>query len=115
MQSITIYHREPTFETILGFQSTLWGRQLSRALYELHALGLEGEDLRQALKRAMNACLALNLPIEQHFRCTYVCHQQTVVPSWKLSETAFRLVLLNANPVHPKVAQFQLKLIEKLQ
>ncbi len=114
MQSITIYRQESPAESIQGFQSVLFGQRLSRALYELHALGLSDEELRPALKRAMNACLALDLPIEQHFRCTYVCHQQTVVPSWKLSETAFRLVLLNANPAHPRVAQFQLKLVEKL-
>ncbi|MEM8965222.1 MAG: hypothetical protein AAGE93_02320 [Bacteroidota bacterium] len=115
MQNITIYHREPPTEAIKGFQSALFGRQLSRALYELHTLGFGDEELHQALKRAMNACLALDLPIEQHFRCTYVCHRQAVVPSWKLSETAFRLVLLNANPIHPEVAQFQIKLIEKLR
>jgi len=114
MQGITIYHRASSSEAIRGFQSALFGQRLSRVLYELHALGLDDEELRQALKRAMNACLALNLPIEQHFRCTYVCHRRTVMPSWKLSETAFRLVLLNANPTHPEVARFQLKLAKRL-
>ena len=114
MHNITIYRREPPTEAIRSFQSAIFGQRLSRALYELHALGLDDEELRQALKRAMNACLALDLPFEQHFRCTYVCYRQAVVPSWNLSETAFRLVLLNADPTHPKVAKFQLKLVEKL-
>jgi hypothetical protein len=114
MRSITIYRGEPPTEAIRGFQSALFGQRLSRTLYELHTLGLDEEELQLALKRAMNACLALDLPFEQHFRCTYVCYRQAVVPSWKLSETAFRLVLLNADPTHPRVAQFQLKLVEKL-
>ena len=47
MQNITIYHREPPTEAIKGFQSALFGRQLSRAMYELHTLGFDDEELHR--------------------------------------------------------------------
>ncbi|MGB3781042.1 MAG: hypothetical protein WA960_21945 [Tunicatimonas sp.] len=111
MYTITLYSSTPPSEALRGFQAAVAAQRLPRTSHELYALGFSYEELHRAVSRAMNACLAIYEPMEQHFQCTYLCHQRTVVPSWRLSETAFRLVVLNANPSHSRVAKFQMRVV----
>ncbi len=111
MYTIALYSSTPSSEALRGFQAAVAEQRLPRTSHELYALDFSYEELHRAVSRAMNACLTVDEPMEYHFQCTYLCHQRTVVPSWRLSETAFRLVMLNANPVHPRVAKFQMSVV----
>ncbi len=76
--------------------------------------GLAGQaETEEAIRRAMDACRSQQLPLNEHFKPVYRCEEKKVILDWKLSELAWCLVMLNANPANPVVGQFQLTLLQK--
>lgn len=71
---------------------------LDEGLYNQAALG-------EAMKRAIQICLYLRVPVQQHFRHIYV-HGAAghVQDDWALSDLAFYLLLLNGEAQNPDVA-----------
>lgn len=78
------------------------------------AAGLTGQaETEEAIRRAMDACRSRQLPLREHFKPVYRCEEKKVILDWKLSELAWCLVMLNANPANPAVGHFQLALLQK--
>lgn len=74
----------------------------------LDQLGMEDEHLLDhAIERAINACIALSIPTRQHFRKVFIIKQNGIYPGWKLSALGCYLTVLNEDPSHPMIAQFQ--------
>jgi len=74
----------------------------------LEKLALEDEHLLdQAIERAINACLALSIPSRKHFRQIFIIRQNQIQRGWRLSSLGCYLTVVNEDPSHPIVAQFQ--------
>lgn len=70
-------------------------------------------DMEEAVRRAMNSCRSQQFPLHEHFKPVYRCQEKKVILDWKLSELAYCLVLMNSDPAHPAVSQFQFTLLRK--
>lgn len=76
--------------------------------------GLAGQaETEEAVRRAMDACRTQQLPLNEHFKPVYRCEEKKVILDWKLSELAWCLVMINANPANPAISRFQLALLQK--
>jgi len=74
----------------------------------LERLEMDDEHLLDnAIERAFNACIALSIPTRQHFRRVFIIKQNEIHQGWKLSALGCYLTILNEDPSHPMVAQFQ--------
>ena len=63
--------------------------------------------LDAAIERAINACIALSIPSRKHFRRVFIIKQNEIHRGWKLSALGCYLTVVNEDPSHPMVAQFQ--------
>jgi len=63
--------------------------------------------LDDAIERAINACIALSIPSRQHFRRIFIIKENGIHPGWRLSVLGCYLTIVNEDPSHPMVAQFQ--------
>ncbi len=63
--------------------------------------------LDRAINRAMDACISLSIPSRQHFKRVFIIKENGIYPGWKLSALGCYLTIVNEDPSHPMVAQFQ--------
>lgn len=70
------------------------------------------EELKTAIRRAMEACTHAGISVVGNFRRVYMCSAAGVVYDWKLSALAYRLVCLNGSPANPRVARLQVALLK---
>ena len=71
-------------------------------------LELEDEHrLDEAIERAISACISLSIPSRQHFRKVFIIKNTGIHRGWKLSALGCYLTIVNEDPSHPVVAQFQ--------
>ncbi len=74
----------------------------------LERLEMDDEHmLDDAVERAINACLALSIPSRKHFRKVFIIKQNGISRGWRLSALGCYLTVVNEDPAHPMVAQFQ--------
>lgn len=74
----------------------------------LERLQMEDEHLLDdAIERAINACIALSIPSRKHFRRVFIIQQNGIHRGWRLSALGCYLTVVNEDPSHPMVAQFQ--------
>ncbi|MFH1295650.1 MAG: hypothetical protein ABIJ04_00040 [Bacteroidota bacterium] len=74
----------------------------------LERLMMEDEHLLDdAIERAINACIALSIPSRKHFRRIFIIKQNGIHRGWRLSAFGCYLTVVNEDPSHPMVAQFQ--------
>lgn len=74
-------------------------------------LRMEDEHrLDDAIERAISACIALSIPSRRHFRRIFIIRQDGIHRGWRLSLLGCYLTVLNEDPSHPMVAQFQASL-----
>jgi hypothetical protein len=71
-------------------------------------LKISEEELDNAMERAFNACVSLNIPIRNNFRSVYRSFENYLVTDWKLSSLACYLIIINADPSNPHVAKTQI-------
>src|ERR1019366_1005651 len=75
----------------------------------MESLGFsEKDELRTAINRTFEICLALHISIDENFRTIYRFNGNDLIPDWKLSALACYLITINANPANPNVAKSQL-------
>lgn len=106
---LILYETDQPNRVILEFIEALDAsglRYLSCDLLE--KLGMDDEHLLDdAIERAFNACIALSIPTRQHFRKIFIIKQNGIHRGWRLSALGCYLTVLNEDPSHPMVAQFQ--------
>jgi len=74
----------------------------------LERLEMDDEHLLDnAIERAFKTCIALSIPTRQHFRRVFIIKPNGIHQGWKLSALGCYLTILNEDPSHPMVAQFQ--------
>lgn len=73
------------------------------------------EELEDAVRRAFEACIAMNLDVQGNFKRTYVCSVSGVLCDWRLSYFAYRLVCINGRTENPSVARMQSELVRLIK
>jgi hypothetical protein len=68
----------------------------------------DNEVLEEAMKRAIQVCLYMNVPVQHHFRHLYVQSDTgSTQEDWALSDFAFYLLLMNGRSLTEDVAYAQ--------
>ncbi len=88
-------------------------RHYASEIIELIEMGKE-EELRGAMKRAQEACNAMGIPLENHFKKVYRENERGVVCDYKLSPLAFGLICINASPQNKNIARIQIEMVKRL-
>jgi hypothetical protein len=76
---------------------------------------MEFEDVlefHEAVKRSMELCLQVGIPLNGNFKQIYKCAYDGVEPDWKLSALAYRMVCLNGGSSNANVARLQIELLK---
>lgn len=82
----------------------------------MEELGYPPEQIAiAALERAMHACAALHISVQQNFRKIYCWKEGQMITDWQLSALAGYLFMVNCDPHHPLVARAQLLFMLKQQ
>lgn len=74
--------------------------------------GLTPGEISTAIQRAMDACNARGLNLDQHFVPVYTPINGRLYKDYRMSELGLLLTFMNAQPHNPNVASFQLSLIK---
>jgi len=103
------YDQDYAPRVILEFQEALDSYELMYLSCDLlDKLELKDEHmLDPAIDRAINACISLSIPSRRHFRRVFIIRQNDIQRGWKLSALGCYLTILNEDPSHPMIAQFQ--------
>ncbi|SMO43721.1 hypothetical protein SAMN06265379_101806 [Saccharicrinis carchari] len=74
------------------------------------------QEMNAAINRAMHICRNMGLPLERHFRISYISDhsQHAVLQVWKMSKAAYYLTIINGDPDNPMVSRMQWELIKKM-
>ena len=70
------------------------------------------DELQEAVKRAMELCLSIGLPINRNFKRIFRSTSLGILFDWKLSVLAYHLVQLNGGTSNPQVARLQVDLLK---
>lgn len=71
------------------------------------------EELLNAVHRAMELCISVGLPVNEHFKPIYKSCPDGIHFDWKLSVLAYQLVKLNGEPSNHHVAELQIQLLKQ--
>lgn len=75
----------------------------------MELLAIENKDeIDLAFSRANQACDALNISFDYHFKKIYRSDGQNLIVDWKVSSLACYLLIVNCNPTNESVAKAQL-------
>ncbi|RAI99770.1 DNA-damage-inducible protein D [Chitinophaga skermanii] len=64
--------------------------------------------VKTALFRAMEACVALQYPVSEHFKKTFCSKDGHVSADWQMSILGCYFLIINCDPSNPNVAKAQL-------
>ncbi len=109
-----IYRDESIPEMIDRYLDALYERHLRYTTADLFREGIRSYvEIDRAVGRASRALRLAGLVPREHVRATYMtgAHGECL-RIWRLSETAYRLALLNAGPFTPSMARRQMRIIE---
>jgi len=74
--------------------------------------GLTPGEISVAIQRAMDACNARGLEIDEHFVPVYTRFNGGIYKDFRLSKLGLLLTFLNAQPQNPNVAAFQIEVVK---
>lgn len=96
-----------------SFSDAVYAKDLKHLASDIGKYGVKPIEIQSAIKRALSAFKTLGETIPAHFKPVKTVKNGQVFIDWKLSDKAFKVVLLNINPSYRVVAQLQLQLAEK--
>lgn len=112
---IALYNYEDHYEVLDRITELMQEQELCYSSFDLIKFGIERqEEIAQAVRRAMRACVSGGIPLEGNFKLIYTAGARGLMPTWELSETAFKLSIINADGSHPSIARMQIDLIKNL-
>lgn len=87
--------------------------QMSYWASDLLDQGLNPDEIRRAVGRAMLACTSAGLDFHGHFKLMYTSADQGVsFDDCKMTRLGYQLTILNASPSNKYVASYQIKLAQ---
>lgn len=73
----------------------------------------DAQRFRTVIEAAVRACAVQHMPVQHHFRTIFISDHETVYQDYRLSWLACYLIVMNADPAYPVVAQAQLRLAQR--
>lgn len=101
---------EEVFEYIPFYQAPL--RHLASELLPEFGIRSE-EELEQNLEKAFEVCLAMHIPIKEHFKKVFLYTDGQLYTDWLLSDMGSYLLLINGNTRNYYVARAQMYIINR--
>jgi hypothetical protein len=90
-------------EEMLMNQCEFYASELMKALdYD------DQEMFEDAVASAIRACATLRIPLRHHIRTVFRYSEEGLFQDYMLSRFACHLIIMNADPVYPAVAEAQL-------
>ncbi len=68
----------------------------------------DDSEKSEALKRAIQNCLTLGIPLSKNFKRVYRFTNEGIIQDWQTSPLAGYLIIINCSPKHEYVAKAQL-------
>lgn len=102
---------EGVAEALQYIEDLVYGAQMPYLASDLLDRGLAPGEVVEAVRRAMMACERGGLPVRRHFQMVYTSRGGSLMRDCKLSGLGYALTLLNASPRHPRVAEWQLRVL----
>lgn len=110
---LKLYTEHDLFEALSELQEAFHEVQLTHSSLELEVYGLVDMPTTQVIiERAVRACQIVNIPIRGNFKHVYVSNGVETVRIWRLSELAFKLVILYADPDSPAIVRAQIAFLK---
>ena len=101
-------------QSLEHFLDMVHASQMNYWASDLLAKGLQPEEIRCAVRRAMIACTSSGEDYHRHFHLMYTSSSQGIsFDDCKMTRLGYRLTILNANPSNNYVARVQVKLAQK--
>ncbi|MBT8219830.1 MAG: hypothetical protein KJP00_08395 [Bacteroidia bacterium] len=113
MHELLIYRKKyDPIESIEDFVDMYYASEMQYLASDLLDNGLSPIHIREAVRSAMTACRNAGKEVRRHFSPVYTEQRGTVINDCKLSKTGYGLVLMNADPEVPFVANWQLQVVK---
>lgn len=111
---ITIFNQNNHNDVIDQFEEILLDTELKFFASEMLLYGFNNmQEIDDAVERAMQICLTASIPLRKNFKSIYLGNNGgEVICDWKLSTFSRKLVVINADPSLPLVAQIQIELLK---
>lgn len=100
-------------DAINNFRDFYYFIQLKYLASDLLEQGFSPHQITDAVLKAIKIGRSSGLKIQEHFIPVFTDLDQNIIKDCKLSELAYGLVLLNANPDITMVGKWQIRVLEK--
>ncbi|WGK64024.1 hypothetical protein [Croceiramulus getboli] len=113
MELIIYSKTRPYLPVIDDFMDAYYGRQMKHLASDLLNKGFTPQQISDAINCAIKVANTAGLSTQAHFKpvCSSLNHE--VIQDCKLSSLGYGLVLLNADPRHEAVGDFQISLLRR--
>lgn len=98
--------------SILNFMEFYYNSQMNYLASDLLKKGLSPEQITKAVKEALVIAKSSGMERDQHFRPVFSAINKEIIKDCKLSQLAYGLVLINADPNLKVVGNFQAKVLK---
>jgi hypothetical protein len=110
MMQLKLYTDRDQFHALDALNNCMLDVYLNRSSKELEVFGLTDlPRIEQFVARALKTFSIVNLPTEAHFKHVFVSNGLETIGMWRLSDLAFNMVVLCAEPSNALIAQAQLE------
>ena len=114
MESIVEYSYTTIPEVIKNFEDILVTRKLTHLASEMAMFGIDDAgEIKKAIEKAVTVCRMAGVPVAENFKPVYFCKNGKVFRDWRLSDFAFKLVIINTDIKYKVVSMTQVGLVKK--
>ena len=112
---IQIHGEEGRHQHIDDFREKIAGQNLKYFASDVaeEAEFLSDEELENAVKRSMQVCRAMQIPIRDHFQAMVQNTPHGSINDWRISALGYALIHLNGHTDNPNVAKMQIDLLRR--
>lgn len=111
--NITFYRDDSSKEILQEFLESVLDLDLKYLASDLTGYGFTlSNDLTEAVERAICVCRTAEISVRENFKPIYIFGDGQIICDWRISDLGQKLIILNANPCNPLVANYQLQMIK---
>ena len=97
--------------TSVPYDDTL--KNFSRLSSEIHIYGIDDPmTIENAIEHSIRILLNNSLPADEHLQNIWIADNQGITRVWEMSETAYRLTLINLASQSPRLSQMLIRHIK---
>ena len=106
MMFLKLYSEHDYFKALDDLNDSILDIQLTHSSIDLEFFGLvDLEKTRHSVEKALRTCRTANIPIKGNFKHIFLSNGTDTISMWRLSDLAFKMVILYADPISPSIAE----------